>query len=58
MIIKLFNSLFIAIIIIYIYFINNLLHSTRGQTMVATFITTYNRRTPNMGLKKKKKENN
>ena len=27
----------------------------RGQTMVATFITTYNRHTPNMELKRKRK---
>ena len=35
---------------------NNLLHGTRGQTVVATFVTTYNRRTPNMELKKEKKK--
>ena len=38
------------------FFINNLLHGTRGQTVVATFVTTYNRRTPNMELKKEKKK--
>ena len=27
----------------------------RGQTVVATFITTYNRCTPNMELKRKRK---
>ena len=27
----------------------------RGQTVVATFITTYNGHTPNMELKRKKK---
>ena len=29
----------------YYFLINNLLHGTRGQTMLATFITTYIRRT-------------
>ena len=44
------------ILVVFFFSFNNLLHGMQGQTMVATFVTTYNRCTPNMELKKEKKK--
>ena len=37
------------------FLFNNLLHGTQWQTVVATFVTTYNRCISNMELKRKRK---
>ena len=46
---------YVTVFFFFFFKFNNLLHSMRGQTVVATFVTTYNRRTPNMELKRERK---